>query len=82
MLEWLATIGAVEVGKAVFEQGLKLTQAAAEELREGFLQGLFEGRTGAGQTGSDEESVCQWGLSMILCQDGNQVGIRSSKYYY
>ncbi len=38
MLEWLATIGAVEVGKAVFEQGLKLTQAAAEDYVKDFFK--------------------------------------------
>jgi hypothetical protein len=30
MLEWLATIGAVEIGKAVFEQGFGLGESAAE----------------------------------------------------
>jgi len=29
MLEWLVTIGAAELGKAIFEQVLKLRQAAA-----------------------------------------------------
>jgi hypothetical protein len=38
MLEWLATIGVVEVGKAVFEQGLKLTQAAAEDYVKDFFK--------------------------------------------
>lgn len=31
MLEWLMTLGAAELGKAVFEQGLKLGQTAAED---------------------------------------------------
>jgi NACHT domain len=38
MLEWLATIGVVEVSKAVFEQGLKLTQAAAEDYVKDFFK--------------------------------------------
>jgi hypothetical protein len=40
MLEWLATIGVVEVGKAVSEQSLKLTQAAAEDDVKNFLRGM------------------------------------------
>jgi hypothetical protein len=31
MLEWLVAIGTIEIGKAVFEQGLKSGQAAAED---------------------------------------------------
>jgi hypothetical protein len=31
MLEWLVTIGAAEIGKAIFEQVLKLGQPAAED---------------------------------------------------
>ena len=34
MLEWLVTIGAAKVGEVVFEQVLKLGQAAAEDRSE------------------------------------------------
>ena len=56
MLEWLVTIGATELGKAVFEQGLKLTQAAAEDYVKGLFQGLFEGRRDGSETGGSKES--------------------------
>ncbi len=39
MLEWLVAIGATEVGKAVLEQGLKLSQSAAEDYVKDFLKG-------------------------------------------
>jgi hypothetical protein len=38
MLEWLVGVGAVEIGKAVFEQGLKLSQAAAEDYVKDFFK--------------------------------------------
>jgi hypothetical protein len=31
MLEWLVAIGTVEIGKAVLEQGRKLSQSSAED---------------------------------------------------
>jgi NACHT domain/HEAT repeats len=44
MLEWLVGVGAVEVGKAVFEQGLKLSQdAAADYVKDFFKDCLKEG---------------------------------------
>jgi hypothetical protein len=39
MLEWLVAIGIVEIGKAIFEQGLKLSRAAAEDYVKVFLKG-------------------------------------------
>ncbi|KAM3096195.1 hypothetical protein ACKFKG_11655 [Phormidesmis sp. 146-35] len=48
MLEWLITIGAAEIGKAIFEQALKLGQSAAEDYVKDFLKGcLKEGITAA-----------------------------------
>jgi GTPase SAR1 family protein len=48
MLEWLVTIGAAELGKAVFEQVLKLGQAAAEDYVKDFFKGCVkEGMTAA-----------------------------------
>nr|WP_322666614.1 NACHT domain-containing protein [Dendronalium sp. ChiSLP03b]MDZ8209207.1 NACHT domain-containing protein [Dendronalium sp. ChiSLP03b] len=48
MLEWLLTIGAAELGKVVFEQVLKLGQAAAEEYVTDFFKDcLKEGITSA-----------------------------------
>ncbi|MBW4578662.1 MAG: HEAT repeat domain-containing protein [Tildeniella nuda ZEHNDER 1965/U140] len=43
MLEWLATIGAAELGKVVFEQVLKLGQAAAEDYVKDFFKGCLKG---------------------------------------
>lgn len=45
MLEWLITLGAAELGKAVFEQGLKLGQTAAEDYVFE-LSGLYEVASG------------------------------------
>ena len=42
MLEWLVTIGAAELGKAVFEQVLKLGQAAAEDYVKDFFKGCLK----------------------------------------
>jgi hypothetical protein len=48
MLEWLVTIGTAELGKAIFEQALKLGQAAAEDYVKDFFKGcLKEGITAA-----------------------------------
>ena len=48
MLEWLVAIGTTELGKAVFEQGLKLGQAAAEDYVKDFLKGCMkDGLAGA-----------------------------------
>jgi hypothetical protein len=48
MLEWLVAIGTTELGKAVFEQGLKLGQAAAEDYVKDFFKGcLKDGLAGA-----------------------------------
>lgn len=48
MLEWLVTIGAAELGKAIFEQVLKLGQTAAEDYVKDFFKGcLKEGITAA-----------------------------------
>ncbi|NJM48925.1 MAG: hypothetical protein HC860_24470 [Alkalinema sp. RU_4_3] len=38
MLEWLVAIGTAEIGKAVLEQGLKLTQSAAEDYVKDFFK--------------------------------------------
>jgi hypothetical protein len=38
MLEWLVTIGVAELGKAIFEQVLKLGQAAAEDYVKDFFK--------------------------------------------
>jgi hypothetical protein len=43
MLEWLVAIGTVEIGKAVFEQGLKLGQAAAEDYVKDFFKDCLKG---------------------------------------
>jgi predicted NACHT family NTPase len=42
MLEWLVTIGAAELGKAMFEQVLKLGQAAAEDYVKDFFKGCLQ----------------------------------------
>src|SRR5512146_481575 len=42
MLEWLVTIGAAELGKAIFEQVLKLGQAAAEDYVKDFFKGCLK----------------------------------------
>ncbi|PSB29540.1 NACHT domain-containing protein [Stenomitos frigidus] len=42
MLEWLLTIGATELGKAIFEQGLKLGQTAAEDYVKDFFKGCLK----------------------------------------
>ncbi|MBW4693231.1 MAG: NACHT domain-containing protein [Lyngbya sp. HA4199-MV5] len=42
MLEWLLTIGATGLGKAVFEQGLKLGQTAAEDYVKDFFKGCLK----------------------------------------
>jgi len=42
MLEWLVTIGAAELGKAIFEQVLKLGQAAAEDYVKDFFKGCLQ----------------------------------------
>jgi hypothetical protein len=42
MLEWLLTIGATELGKAIFEQVLKLGQAAAEDYVKDFFKGCLK----------------------------------------
>ena len=42
MLEWLVTIGATELGKAIFEQGLKLGQPAAEDYVKDFFKGCLK----------------------------------------
>lgn len=42
MLEWLITIGASELGKAFFEQGLKLGQSAAEDYVKDFFKGCLK----------------------------------------
>ncbi len=48
MLEWLLTIGAAELGKVIFEQVLKLGQAAAEDyVKDFFKDCLKEGITAA-----------------------------------
>ncbi len=48
MLEWLLTIGASELGKAIFEQALKLGQSAAEDyVKDFFKDCLKEGITSA-----------------------------------
>jgi len=48
MLEWWVAIGTAELGKAMFEQGLKLGQTAAEEYVKDFLKGcLKDGLAGA-----------------------------------
>jgi hypothetical protein len=39
MLKWLVAIGTAEIGKAVFEQGLKLSRASAEDYVKVFLKG-------------------------------------------
>jgi hypothetical protein len=43
MLEWLVAIGTVEIGKAVLEQGLKLSQSAAEEYVKDFFKDCLKG---------------------------------------
>jgi len=48
MLEWLLTLGAAELGKAIFEQVLSLGQSAAEDYVKDFFKGcLQEGIAGA-----------------------------------
>jgi predicted NACHT family NTPase len=48
MLEWLITIGAAELGKAMFEKILKLSQAATEDYVKDFFKGcLKEGMAAA-----------------------------------
>jgi len=42
MLEWLVTVGAAELGKSIFEQVLKLGQAAAEDYVKDFFRGCLE----------------------------------------
>ncbi|MBC7968719.1 MAG: NACHT domain-containing protein, partial [Verrucomicrobia bacterium] len=42
MLEWLVTLGATELGKAIFEQGLKLGQTAAEDYVKDFFKGCLK----------------------------------------
>jgi hypothetical protein len=42
MLEWLLTIGAAELGKAIFEQVLKLGQTAAEDYVKDFFKGCLK----------------------------------------
>jgi hypothetical protein len=42
MLEWLLTIGAAELGKAIFEQVLKLGQSAAEDYVKDFFKGCLQ----------------------------------------
>ncbi len=42
MLEWLVTIGAAELGKVIFEQVLKLGQAAAEDYVKDFFKGCLK----------------------------------------
>ncbi|QLE52933.1 hypothetical protein FD724_33775 (plasmid) [Nostoc sp. C057] len=42
MLEWLVTIGATELGKAIFEQVLKLGQAAAEDYVKDFFKACLK----------------------------------------
>ena len=42
MLEWLLTIGTAELGKAIFEQVLKLGQAAAEDYVKDFFKGCLK----------------------------------------
>ena len=43
MLEWLVTIAAAKVGEAVFEQVLKLGQAAAEDYVKDFFKDCLKG---------------------------------------
>jgi hypothetical protein len=57
MLEWLITIGAAELGKAMFEKILKLSQAATEDYVKDFFKG-FEGGHGSGKTRGSKESGC------------------------
>lgn len=48
MLAWMVTVGATELGKAMFEQVLKLGQSAAEDYVKDFFKGcLQEGITAA-----------------------------------
>ncbi|MEG4231861.1 hypothetical protein QUA40_07075 [Microcoleus sp. Pol11C3] len=42
MLEWLLTLGAAELGKAIFEQVLKLGQSAAEDYVKDFFKGCLQ----------------------------------------
>jgi predicted NACHT family NTPase len=42
MLEWLLTLGAAELGKAIFEQVLKLGQSAAEDYVKDFFKGCIQ----------------------------------------
>ncbi len=44
MLDWLVTIGATELGKAVFEQILKLGQSAAEDYVKDFFKDCLKER--------------------------------------
>ncbi len=59
MLEWLVGVGAVEIGKAVFEQGLKLTQAAAEDYVKDFFKDCLKEGLALGQPEVTKKAVAK-----------------------
>ena len=59
MLEWLVTIGAAELGKAVFEQVLKLGQAAAEDYVKDFFKGCLQGGITAAKPEVTKKAVAE-----------------------
>lgn len=59
MLEWLLTLGAAELGKAMFEQVLKLGQAAAEDYVKDFFRGCLEEGITAAQPAVTKKAVAE-----------------------
>ncbi|WP_293152401.1 MULTISPECIES: NACHT domain-containing NTPase [unclassified Microcoleus] len=59
MLEWLLTLGAAELGKAIFEQVLKLGQSAAEDYVKDFFKGCLQEGIAAAKPEVTKKSVAE-----------------------